>query len=413
MKKKTLRHKNVWYVVFNLILPIALFGQLKESAEFIPCEDYCEGYQPIIDLDFRFYKERYVEENLLYKITDNWGNGCLPLYGTRNMRSVLHGVAYRGGANNYFHKTDKRKNHNPLPKDGINNLCYEGFSAAVYLYRTNFESVDSIDTCSCVHGANNQMKYYQLDYFDSSHVQKIIELVYESGIDASKGPVYLHCWNGWHASGFIAAVLLKQFCGYTSAEAIRYWDLGTDGANRSSRYQKIRMMIRDFEPNEKYRLLDKEGNYICPEMPQFIDSSKIQVTINHLLIVPESIAENSSIPLHNIYFKAGKSTIQNISKNSDIKTLLKALKTHKELVVEIGGYTDDIGNDSVNQVYSEQRARYVYDYLLSQEVDKNRLSYKGYGEQRPLYSNAYEATRVKNRRIEIKILQSVGLKEGD
>src|SRR5690606_6357331 len=63
-----------------------------------------------VDLDHTFYKKRYSETDLMYKITDNKGDGFDSLYGTRNLRPVLHGAAYRGGANNYFHKTDKRNN---------------------------------------------------------------------------------------------------------------------------------------------------------------------------------------------------------------------------------------------------------------------------------------------------------------
>jgi len=55
-----------------------------------------------------YYKKRYIETDLMYKVTDNKGNGFDSLYGTRNMRPILHGVAYRGGANNYYHLTDKR-----------------------------------------------------------------------------------------------------------------------------------------------------------------------------------------------------------------------------------------------------------------------------------------------------------------
>ena len=95
--------------------------------------------EPQIKLDHKFYKERYGETDLMYKITDNRGDGFDSLYGTRNMRPILHGVAYRGGANNYYHKTDKRKNQNPLPHDGMSGLCRDGFSKGVYLYRNNFE----------------------------------------------------------------------------------------------------------------------------------------------------------------------------------------------------------------------------------------------------------------------------------
>ena len=87
---------------------------------------------------FRFYKNKYKVECANEKITDNIGKGNDSLYGTRNMRTILYGVAYRGGANNFYHKLNKRDNHNPLPEDGLENLCNQGFSTAVYLYGTNF-----------------------------------------------------------------------------------------------------------------------------------------------------------------------------------------------------------------------------------------------------------------------------------
>ena len=62
------------------------------------------------------------------------------MYGTRNFRVILHGVAYRGGGNNYYHRSDKRNNKNPLPMDGLNNLLENGFSTSVYLYNENFET---------------------------------------------------------------------------------------------------------------------------------------------------------------------------------------------------------------------------------------------------------------------------------
>ena len=73
--------------------------------------------------------------------------------------------------------------------------------------------------------------------------------------------------------------------------------------------------------------------------------------------------------------------------------------------MEIGGHTDSVGSDSYNQKLSEQRAKAVCDYLISQGVDKARLSYKGYGESEPIATNETEAGRQRNRRVELKILQ--------
>jgi hypothetical protein len=66
----------------------------------------------------------------------------------------------------YYHKENKRNNHNPLPLDGIENLCQEGFSASVYLYRENWETAPNKKDCNCVNQATNSMDYFQYDYYD-------------------------------------------------------------------------------------------------------------------------------------------------------------------------------------------------------------------------------------------------------
>lgn len=352
-----------------------------------------------------FYKERYNEKDLLHKVTDNFGDGFDSLYGTRNLRPILHGVAYRGGANNYYHKTRKRHNHNPLPNDGVRNLCQEGFSASIYLYRQNFESAPPVDTCACISGGWNDMKYYQFDYNDDAHIYEALKVVNQSAVNDSIGPVYLHCWNGWHASGLLSALSLMQFCGFDKWEAINYWDLGTDGANNSPRYQVIREIIKNFEPYPDLLITDELGNRICPPMPEHIDSSELYVDVEHLVYVPESLPVGFSIVMHNVSFAAGRTSFSNPENNTDIKNLLLALEQQPALKVELGGYTDNTGSVSQNIELSKQRAKFIHDILIEKGVDPERISYKGYGPKKPLYSNRYKSTREGNRRIEILILE--------
>ncbi|MFD1553083.1 hypothetical protein DNU06_12195 [Putridiphycobacter roseus] len=351
-----------------------------------------------------FYKKRYVESDLMYKITDNKGNGFDSLYGTRNMRPILHGVAYRGGANNYYHLTDKRNNHNPLPNDGMDNLCAEGFSAGVYLYQQNFETAPLADTCNCIDKDTNTFQYYQKDYFDDKHVRDMVEMVYQSATNDSVGPVYLHCWNGWHASGFISAVILKQFCGYSNFDAVNYWDLGTDGANTSPRYQTQRERIKAFQPYPEFTVSDSLKNCLCPPMPDNIDSTALHIEIEHLIVVPEAIPVGYQVVLYNVKFGPGKTSFSNIATNKDMKNLLMALDADPNLKIEIGGYTDNSGNAANNVALSTQRAKFVYDYLIKNGYSTERITYKGYGPINPIYSNRYKSTREGNRRIEVKIL---------
>jgi outer membrane protein OmpA-like peptidoglycan-associated protein len=351
-----------------------------------------------------YYKKRYGETDLMYKITDNRGDGFDSLYGTRNMRPILHGVAYRGGSNNYYHLTDKRDNQNPIPLDGMHHLCQEGFSNGIYLYRNNYDGYPVGDTCQCVDQSYNAFKYHQLDYYDSAHVYRMLEMTYKSATDPNVGPVYVHCWNGWHASGYVSAVMLKQFCGLSDWDAVNYWDLGTDGANTSPRYQEQRERIKEFEPYPEFMISDSLKSCLCPPMPERIDSSQLHVEIEHLVVVPEAIPVGFQIVLYNVIFAPGRTTFAGIESNSDIQYLMQALDADPNLVIEIGGYTDNSGSYSENVALSAQRAKFIYDYLISKGYPAERISYKGYGPEKPIYSNKYKSTREGNRRIEVKVI---------
>jgi outer membrane protein OmpA-like peptidoglycan-associated protein len=74
------------------------------------------------------------------------------------------------------------------------------------------------------------------------------------------------------------------------------------------------------------------------------------------------------------------------------------LKENPNLHVALQGFTDNVGNPADNLILSENRAKTVYDYLISHEINKNRISYKGFGESRPVTTNATEQGRAKNRR---------------
>ena len=67
----------------------------------------------------------------------------------------------------------------------------------------------------------------------------------------------------------------------------------------------------------------------------------------------------------------------------------------------IVGHTDDTGSPAVNNPLSVERAQSVRDYLVTRGVAASRVETAGRGEREPIASNANEAGRAKNRRVEI------------
>ncbi len=82
-----------------------------------------------------------------------------------------------------------------------------------------------------------------------------------------------------------------------------------------------------------------------------------------------------------------------------------AEKLNKNLAlnVEISGYTDNQGVGSINKRLSQRRANSVMIQLIKDNVDANRLTAKGYGEENPIASNNTANGRATNRRVELKI----------
>ncbi|MCW5883377.1 MAG: hypothetical protein KIT33_00245 [Candidatus Kapabacteria bacterium] len=234
--------------ILRVFIITILLSQISISAEFKSLQE-----------KVNYFKNLYKVDCLSEKITDNFGNGFESLYGTRNMRTILYGIAYRGGSNNFYHKTDKRDNHNPLPPDGLNHLCMHGFSNAVYLYSKNFATADKIQ----VNPETGDTLYYHQNSGNDRKDLKVILLMVKEVIDnPDLGPLYLHCWNGWHQSGYVSAATLMQFCNFSNEEAYNYWMDNTDGVNKG--YDNVKKMVRNFKKFDDISIDEETRKLICP-----------------------------------------------------------------------------------------------------------------------------------------------------
>lgn len=78
-----------------------------------------------------------------------------------------------------------------------------------------------------------------------------------------------------------------------------------------------------------------------------------------------------------------------------------ALRADQGAIVEIAGHTDDDGSPERNLRLSLQRARTVRSYLMARGVQGDRMLARGYGDTRPVATNATPEGQARNRRVEM------------
>lgn len=104
----------------------------------------------------------------------------------------------------------------------------------------------------------------------------------------------------------------------------------------------------------------------------------------------------------NITFAVDKATVQP-QFNQTLISVGLVLKKFNKTIVDVYGHTDSSGPDDYNQDLSQRRAVSVATILANQGVDQRRFFIEGRGESDPIASNATEAGRSQNRRVEIQI----------
>jgi outer membrane protein OmpA-like peptidoglycan-associated protein/Tol biopolymer transport system component len=153
-----------------------------------------------------------------------------------------------------------------------------------------------------------------------------------------------------------------------------------------------------------YNFFSKNFNMTNPEGLEAI----------HMDVPMVPITSDLPTVLENVFFDLGKSTLRSES-FVELDKLYDYMVKNPSLKIEIGGHTDTRGDDKDNLKLSNDRAKAVYDYIVSKGIDAKRMTYKGYGETKTVVSDAEiaklltdkekEAAHQKNRRTEYKIVK--------
>lgn len=104
-----------------------------------------------------------------------------------------------------------------------------------------------------------------------------------------------------------------------------------------------------------------------------------------------------------VLFPVGSSSLSPHGVNK-VREVANVLREYPETDVYIRGYTSSEGDDRTNFELSQRRAQVVRNELISAGIASSRLWAEGMGSSNPIASNATEAGRVQNRRVELHVV---------
>lgn len=156
--------------------------------------------------------------------------------------------------------------------------------------------------------------------------------------------------------------------------------------------------------NQEYALnVSKQGylfysdNFDLKNISDSVNFYEIEVYLTPIL-------NNTTITLNNIFFETNSYAI-NSKSFVELNKLVDFLKLNNEINIQINGHTDSVGNYDYNMQLSKNRAKAILDYLVNKGINKNRLTYEGFGYTQPITNNQTPDNRKQNRRTEIVILR--------
>ena len=129
--------------------------------------------------------------------------------------------------------------------------------------------------------------------------------------------------------------------------------------------------------------------------------AKLSEQLNSILQTRDT-ARGLIVSMSDVLFDTGRYSLKPGAREKLAK-VAGILLAYPGLNIAVGGYTDNVGGDSMNQTLSENRAGSVRDYLVQQGVSTNSVSARGFGNTLPVSSNENASGRQQNRRVELLV----------
>jgi outer membrane protein OmpA-like peptidoglycan-associated protein len=129
--------------------------------------------------------------------------------------------------------------------------------------------------------------------------------------------------------------------------------------------------------------------------------AQLSEQLNKILETRDS-ARGLIVSMSDVLFDTGQYSLK-AGAREKLAKVAGILIAYPGLNIAVGGYTDNVGGDAMNQTLSENRAGSVRSYLVEEGVSTNSVTAQGFGNTSPVASNDNSAGRQENRRVELVV----------
>lgn len=136
-----------------------------------------------------------------------------------------------------------------------------------------------------------------------------------------------------------------------------------------------------------------------PEVTIMLTKGSAGVNFNN-----QSVKVGQTITINNILFDAGKAGLKPESV-TELDKIVSFLNENAGAEIELSGHTSSEGDAAFNRSLSYKRVTSCKNHIVSKGIDPGRIIAVGYGPDRPVAPNDNEAGRVKNRRVEMRVMK--------
>jgi len=181
------------------------------------------------------------------------------------------------------------------------------------------------------------------------------------------------------------------------------------GIQKNTKTDNSGTFIFHVKQRASYEIYGKKNNYFSQtETITTNDYDRNTTLFIKLEICMEKADCGTAIRLNNIHYDLDKYFIRSDAK-PELNRLTQFMRDNPSVHVEVSSHTDSRGSNEYNDTLSQNRANAAVDYIVSQGIDRNRLSGVGYGESILLNhcSDGVNCSKVEhqvNRRTEMKVV---------